>query len=264
MVTKNVFTMAALASTLLLAACTDEESTKEAEETDKVEASETEESDEKVYDKNGDVIEDLSKTSFSKNELDDEYEALAKRLKGYELPKEGRLSEEDAIEMMGIEDEAGFPIVAYENGMIFNGNTKELEMQAWIDGERPYPHGTQVLGFFKTIVKTTTNDLQTEGTGQGIELKPLEEYTKSEREYIADGHGWDILKQKNEYALKQFRQFETYFRDNKYYGLASWTAETVDHFEKGASLEQSEWEEAYERFYQGVHRVLLIDQSISK
>lgn len=269
---KKVLTAAALGATLLLAACsTDEESTKE---TEKVEAAENE----KVYDVNGEVIDETTKESDSnkkpngsgdyesKNDprlmIPDGYEAFTKRLENYELPEKGRLSQEEAEELFGIEFNENFPKIAYENGMIFDKNTKELVSQVHLNGERPYPYGTQVLGFFKTIVETTISDLYMMKEGQGVEMKPLDEFSKSEREYISEQHGWDIVKQKNEYALKQFRQFETYFHENKYDGLASWTSETVDHLEKADSMKRSNWEAAYKHFYKAVRRISDMDQSI--
>jgi hypothetical protein len=275
MAAKNVLTTAALTSALLLAACSsDEESTKESEENETVEAAETE----NIYDKDGELVAETTVASDSENKPNGSgdykskndprlmipagYEGFTKTLENFDLPEEGRLTKEEAEEELGYETKRGFPVVAYENGMIFHKNAKVLASQVWVDGERPYPYGTQVLAFFKTVVKTAAHDLQQEGTGQGIELKPLEEYSKSEREYIADGHGWDILKQKNEYALEQFRQFETYFDENGYDELASWATVTVDHFEKAASLGRSDWEEAYDLFYQGTSRVFKMDQSI--
>ncbi|GEN52423.1 hypothetical protein [Halobacillus faecis] len=294
MKTKNVLTTAALVSTLFITACaTNEESNIE---TETVEASEIEKvdpkPDEKIYDKDGEVMAEVSADELYfadgeviagmetkkpagsgdyKSKKDPRlmipagYEKFTETFETFELPEERRLSAEEAEELLGVKEMEHFPIIAYDNGMIFyDGYLNRMKSQVWLNDERPYPFGTQSLGLFITIVETSVSDIQIPWEGRGFKEKPLEEFSKMEREYFVNSHGFNLMQQKNMYLNHQFRQFETYFSENGNDDLAAWTTKTVDLMEHADTLSRSDWEEAYTYYYEAVQRIFAMDQSIPK
>ncbi|RDY70848.1 hypothetical protein DXT76_10715 [Halobacillus trueperi] len=101
---RNVLTTSAITSMILLAACETEEVPQEVEA---VKADETEEYNDKTYDRDGDVIEKATTASdpdsseekyeskYDKRLMIPEgYEGFTKTLENFELPQKGRLSEE--------------------------------------------------------------------------------------------------------------------------------------------------------------------------
>ncbi|MGR9047082.1 hypothetical protein ACQ4XT_00245 [Halobacillus faecis] len=294
MKTKNVLKTAAMVSTLILTACaTNEESNKEPDKNETVEVAETEKvnpkSDNKIYDKNGEVIAELSGDPLyfadgeviaveetkkpagsgdynSKNDprmmIPAGYEGFTETFETFELPEERRLTTEEAEEKFGVNDVEHFPKIVYDNGMVFDKHSKSITTQVWKEEERPYPFGTQSLGFFMTVVKQSAIDIQVPWEGRGFELKPLEDLSTSEREYFELGHGFILMQQKNMYLIHQFRQFETYFDEIGQDELASWTTKTVDMMEHADTFSRPDWEEVYKYHYEAVRRIFAMDQSI--
>ncbi|WP_147296284.1 hypothetical protein [Halobacillus trueperi] len=70
--------------------------------------------------------------------------------------------------------------------MVFIEDGKVLAQQVYVDGEKPYPYGTQVLAFFKNIVKRTGHDLYATGDPLSFPMQSIEELPQDDRTYIGE------------------------------------------------------------------------------
>ncbi|WP_226579883.1 hypothetical protein [Halobacillus litoralis] len=296
MTARNLLAITTLVALIFISACSGDKEQKEGNE--KPEAFETEKTLENMAHEddvkkeessksagseknNGEAIENMQS---SKVVIPDEYEKYAETLNNFELPQEGRLSDEEAEEKLGMTRERKSGKVIYSNGMIFNEKTKELTSQVWLNEQRPYPHGSQVLGFFRTIIHSCVSDVEIANhsnidiystdaeagrggvSNSGILASgtlPLDILSERDRQFFGENNGWSQVLSRTDYLLKQLRQFEVYLDDEGYDHLASWTTETNDLFEKAYATEQSNWEEGYRSFHKGMKRVKMMEYAIS-
>lgn len=269
---KKYITSALVLGTMLtMTACNGDVESKEEAETEVKEESASSE----VYDKDGNKIADLKDVDEESDQPTEntkeksapkEYEGYADTLNHFELPEEGRLSEEEAEERTGMNVEGNsFDMVVYENGYNINKQAKKVESLTYIDGERPYPYGTQSLALFKTIIDTVSGEHATVNNGKMIEtkdVKNLEELSDSERDSFSREGGLMMIHKVSDRVIKDLRQFETYFSEQEYTELTTWVEDTVDLYEIALNADQSNWEEGYKAFAEGAQRIAFMQQGI--
>ncbi|MCA0984003.1 hypothetical protein LCL89_08005 [Halobacillus yeomjeoni] len=196
-----------------------------------------------------------------KNDIWDGYEGYAKTLTEFELPERGLLEGDEAKEVF---EQAGHGLFAvYENGYVIKKESKSVFVLSYIDGKRPYPYGTQSLALFKTFISTITGELGLFGENMGSRNKDLGELTNEERDMISKGSmSWRKLHGNSERVVKSLRQFETYFAEQGYDDLATWTTDTVDLYEEILTLDHTEWKKAYTNYLEGAERIERMDMVI--
>jgi hypothetical protein len=269
---KKYMTAALVLGTMLtMTACNGDVESKEEADTEVNEESASSE----VYDKDGNKIADLKDVDEESDQPTEntkeksapkEYEGYADTLNHFELPEEGRLSEEEAEERTGMNVEGNsFDMVVYENGYNINKQAKKVESLTYIDGERPYPYGTQSLALFKTIIDTVSGEHAIVNNGEMIEtkdVKSLEELSDSERDRFSREGGLMMIHKVSDRVIKDLRQFETYFSEQEYKDLTTWVEDTVDLYETALNADQSNWEEGYKAFAEGAQRIAFMQQGI--
>lgn len=188
---------------------------------------------------------------------DEDYEQFAITLTDFELPKEGRLSDAEALEVLGDRYKRGPEKVVYENGYVIVQDSKTLLSPL---KNKSYPtidaYGSQVLSYFKTELdlasrsKVTVDDHRT-----AYKVESLDELTRQDRESLANGEGFTYIQKGTKMMLNTFGPFVDEFSEEGYDDLAEWTEETVGYFEKASQYDQENWEKAYALYVKGLDNV---------
>ncbi|WP_079478722.1 hypothetical protein [Halobacillus salinus] len=195
----------------------------------------------------------MKESAFS----DSDYEQFAVTLTDYELPTEGRLTDEEAKEKLGIMYHPDFPVVAYGNGLVFDEDSHSLTgTYDYKDIKEIVPYGTQVLGLLRSEIDSSSQHKWTvEGYNTVFRMEPLEDLSKQNRESVATGEGWEHLQRGIETQLVILEPFEKQLSEEGYEDLAAWLDETIGYFEQADQFERENWEKAYQWYVQGSNNI---------
>ncbi|MED4126321.1 hypothetical protein P4641_20455 [Halalkalibacterium halodurans] len=208
------------------------------------------------------------------SQIPEGYEEIYETLKNFELPEEGKLTYEEALELYpeGL-DFITEDVVAYENFYAFDKETKRavsfvFPKNDYYTGEPVDPYGSQYLGLFQTqvldVLRHYPNLLGEYG-------QPLGELTEEERKLLENGEGtrtkvdnegepikiivtgWEAVKANVDRVVPVLEEFEPHLEE--YEPIHNWIVETKSIFEELDTYDQENWEEAYNLLRKGTENI---------
>lgn len=214
------------------------------------------------------------KSNVEDSVFTEQEQEIGQTLASFELPQEGRLSHEEAVEQFpggeGFEPQPDE--IAFDNFFRFEEDTNKAVRIRRVNYEglgyeKPAdPYGTQALGLFMSTVEHVseimTNVHGEQGgsfedlTEEDHELLQIEDEDKlisREARKPVQAKGWPALEGNHGAVDYYFGRIDPYLTD--YEEIHEWTQETRQYFKEMKDLGQDNYEDAYEVLLDGKEKV---------
>ncbi|EZH66554.1 hypothetical protein DH09_11565 [Bacillaceae bacterium JMAK1] len=211
----------------------------------------------------------------------EDYHQIGALFADFELPEEGRITEDEAREQLPDNYNFRGNSIYYSNHLVFDKETKMVNDLRWLNFDRHdtneiEPHGTQSIGFMMSIIEALNqhhydvNGEFHEGTLEElneneIQLINDEQFDQVTHEDVVNGdlRGWGALLVTAQRVEYQFAKIEPYIQD--YNKLAAWSKETREFFETGKEIgmqSDQRHEEAYPYFIEGTRNIEAMNEEL--